>query len=529
MFRKLSKVYHYYRLRFENDKQAHDEDTHNDVSNIPQHIPTSLEELIGYLNKTFEDYGDLVLRKVQLGDDANKIVVVYINGLINKQRLNADILKPIMIYSRTTDLDKAINQRTIPQILMENLLPTFQIKEVTHLEQSINGILDGYALIYIEGNAMALQVDTKGWSERNVDKPITESTVRGPRESFIESLETNISLLRRKIKNPNLKVENYRIGEQSHTNVVICYLKGIVDDNIIKTVRSRLKKIKIDAILDSGYVEQFIEDNPFSIFPTIGNSEKPDRIAAKILEGRVAIFCDGTPTVLTVPYLFTETIQASDDYYSRFFLGSLNRILRTLAFIITISAPGIYIALITFHSNSIPLKLLLSIAASVEGLPFSPFIEALFMTTAFELLKEAGIRMPRPFGQSISIVGALIIGEAAVNASLVSNIMVIIIALTGICSFIIPPIQDSVHLIRLTIMLAANILGFLGIIIILMLLSIQMCSISSFGVPYMSPLAPFYKNELKDSVIKLPIWMMTKRPKSLIGDNPNKRRMKKRQ
>jgi len=319
-----------------------------------------------------------------------------------------------------------------------------------------------------------------------------------------------------------------KLGEQTNTEICICYIKGLADEDIIETVRRRLGRIKIDAILESGYLEQFIEDSTFSLFPTVGNSEKPDKVAAKILEGRVAVLCDGSPFVLTVPFMFVETIQSSEDYYARTYFGSLTRWLRALALIISGTLPGFYVAMLAFHPDIIPFKLVLSIAASREGIPISPFMEALFMGVVFELLREAGIRMPRAVGQAVNIVGALVIGEAAVQAGLVSPIMVIVVALTGITSFIVPSLSDTLPIFRMLIVIAANIIGFMGILLMLMLFFIHMCSLRSFGVPFMSPLAPLSLKDLKDTFIRAPLWMMYTRPRVLTWDNEKaKYRMEK--
>jgi spore germination protein KA len=358
-------------------------------------------------------------------------------------------------------------------------------------------------------------IGMRGWAERNIDEPDTEAVVRGSREGFTETLRTNTALIRRRIKNPNLVFESFKIGKQTHTDICIAYIDDIANKKVIEEVKNRLNRIDTDCILESGYIEQFIEDNPFSPFSTIGNSERPDTVAAKLLEGRVAIFCDGTPFVLTVPYLFIETIQISEDYYSRPYLSSLMRWIRLLAFFITLTTPALYVALETFHQEMIPTVLLITAAAAREGIPFPSFIETMLIGIIFELLRESGIRMPRPIGQAVSIVGALVIGEAAVQAGIIGAPMVIIAAVTGIASFIVPAALDALVFFRLFLVLLSAAFGLYGIVVGLIIMLAHVCSLRSFGTPYLAPFAPTIWKDLKDTLIRVPLWLMKSRPKSI--------------
>jgi spore germination protein KA len=489
-------------------------------------IPKSIDIIKSNLKYIFSDCSDFVYREIELKESKIRIIIAYTDGLVDHKMVNMDILRPLTVELRLSSLSSEINKDNIINILKKHLLCVSDIQEVSDYKLSIQSILSGYVLLYIDGKETVLRAAAQAWESRSVGPPDTESVVRGPREGFVETLGVNISLIRRKIKNTNLKFENIVLGEQTNTTVCICYIKGIVDDKIIETVRIRLNRIKTDAILESGYIEEFIEDHPFSIFPTIGNTEKPDIAAAKILEGRVAILCDGTPFVLTVPYLFIEPLQSSEDYYSRTFFASLIRILRLLALLISITLPALYVALVAFHPNVIPFKLLLTMAASKEGIPFSPIIESFVMIVAFEILREAGVRMPRPVGQAVSIVGALVLGEAAVKSGLVSNPMVIITSLTAITSFIVPPLGGTVPILRVFVLIAANILGYMGITIAGIAVIIHLSSLSSFGVPYLSPMSPMQLSDLKDTLIRVPMWAMFMRPKSIIRNGSNKKRMK---
>ncbi len=327
-------------------------------------------------------------------------------------------------------------------------------------------------------------------------------------------------MLRRRIKSPDFVLESMTLGDRTRTENCIAYLDGVADPGLIEEIRKRLNRIHTGSILESGYIEQFIEDAPYSIFSTVGNSEKPDKVAAKLLEGRAAILVDGSPFVLTVPMLFVESFQASEDYYSRFYIASLVRLTRYTAFFLSILAPALYVALTTFHQELIPTPLLLTMAAAREGIPFPAVLEAGIMIVAFEILREAGLRLPRPVGQAISIVGALVIGESAVSAGLIGAPMVIVVSITAVSSFVVPPQADAGAVMRYVLLGLAGAMGGFGIAIGLFTIFIHLASLRSFGTPYLSPLAPFEAQGMKDALIRAPLWTMHKRPKDIGGQNP---------
>ncbi len=523
MFKTISKIFRRLIRNADNDVTKHSMKVKN--------VPNSIKAIKKELEELFLDCNDFIVREITIGNEVEiKILIAFMDGLVDKIMVNDGVLRPLMIESRQTNLKKDINKSTIIGLLKENLLSVNDLKELKDFDQTINNILSGDTVIYIDGQSIAFTAGTRGWEQRGVEEPDTEAVVRGPREGFCETLRTNTSLLRRKIKNPNLKLEMMKLGRQTNTDICISYIKGLVNEDLVKTVKRRLSKIDIDAILETGYIEELIEDAPLSIFPTVGNSEKPDIVAAKLLEGRVAIFCDGTPFVLIVPYLLIETIQAGEDYYSRSVFASFIRLTRILALIISGTLPAIYVALVSFHQNVIPFKLLLTITASKEGIPFSAFTEAALMGLIFELLREAGVRMPRPVGQAISIVGALVLGEAAVQAGITSTPMVIVTALTAISSFIIPPLGGTLPLLRFVLLIAANILGLMGIMLTIIAIFVHLCTLRSFGVPYLAPFAPLDGMDLKDTFVRVPLWMMLTRPKALLPkdkEDENSYRMKK--
>jgi spore germination protein KA len=331
---------------------------------------------------------------------------------------------------------------------------------------------------------------------------------------FIEEISINTSLLRRIIKTPKLKMERFIIGTLSQTEVVVSYIEGIADAGILSEIRERLNRIDTDVIIDSGFLEGFIEDNPFSIFPQITNTERPDTSAAALAEGRFVILVDGTPFVLIVPTTFSYFLVAAEDYYDRFYFATFVRMLRYFAFALALFGPAVYIGITTFHPEMIPTSLFISIAVSRADVPFPALAEAMLMEVTFELMREASARLPTIIGQSLSIVGALVIGQTAVQAGLVSSALIIVVAVTGIASFSIPKfhIARAVRLLRFPMMLLAATMGLYGIIMGVLMLMIHMASIRSFGVPFLSPLAPINIEGWKDVFIRFPFWAMNKRP-----------------
>jgi len=398
-----------------------------------------------------------------------------------------------------------------------------EISELLDLDKLASSVVYGDTLLLIDGVVSALIIDNKGWQVRAISQPDSEVVVRGPREGFTESIETNLSMISRKIINPDLKFESLEVGIRTKTKISICYLESLAADKILEELKKRLKNIDLDGVLESGYIEELIKDAPLSPFKTIGSTERPDVVAASLLEGRIAVVCDGTPYVLTLPFIFVEYFQTNEDYYQNFIFGSIGRILRIIGFILTTSTPAIYIALTTYHQEMIPTPLLLSVASARQGVPFPTVVETLIMGITFEILREAGTRLPRPIGQSISIVGALVLGEAAVSARLVSAPMVIVIALTGITSLMLPKMTGSLILIRLIFIFLASTMGLYGYIFGVIGLFIHLMSIRSFGIPYMLSIGSISKQEIKDTFIRAPWWYMYYRTK-LINDKNSVRK-----
>lgn len=486
--------------------------------------PIAIDKKIGRneaaLKNTFGKSKDVIIRKFKIGiRNETEAFVCFIDGLADKALIDESILKPLTTNIHLIDPDEKLIGRDLYGEAKDCLLNASELWEETSLHAVTNAVLSGDTALLIDGYPTAMIVSVKGAKTRDIKEPDTEPIIRGPHEGFVETLRVNTSLLRRIIKNPNLTFESLKLGKQTNTEINVAYINGIADGKIVEEVKRRLNRIDIDAILESGYVEQLIEDNPLSPFSTIGNSERPDKVAAKLLEGRVAILCEGTPFVLTVPYLFVESLQITEDYYSRPYLSSFIRLIRFLAFLLTLLLPALYVALETFDPEMIPTVLLVTAAASREGIPFPSLVETLIMLIIFELLRESGVRLPRQVGQAVSIVGALVIGDAAVRAGIISAPMVIIGALTGITSFIVTPLLDGIILFRLFLLFSGAAFGLYGITVGLFIMLSHMCSLRSFGVPYLSPVAPTVWKDLKDSLIRAPLRLMKSRPASIEPEN----------
>jgi len=490
--------------------------------NSPKAIPISLQEQMNEIKEKTGNSIDVVIRKLYLkkGKDPDT-AVVFVEGISDSKAINDFLIESIMTNSPSP------NSRPIYDILFEKVVALGDVKEITDWDNLYLSLMSGESIILIDGEKRALSASTRGGEQRSIEEPGSQVTVRGPRDGFTESIRTNTALIRRRIQNPYLWMENMKIGSVTKTDVSIMYIKGIAKDEIVEEVRNRLKRIEIDSILESGYIEQLIEDQAFTTFPTLYHTERPDMVAGNLLEGRVAIIVNGTPFVLIAPAVFIQFFQSVEDYYGRADIATALRFLRIIIFFISIIAPAAYIAVTTFHQEMIPTQLLIAIAAQREAVPFPAFVEALIMEVAFEILREAGIRMPRAVGSAISIVGALVIGQAAVQAGIVSPAMVIIVAITAIANFATPAfaVAISARLIRFGFMFAAATFGFYGIILGVIILAVHLCSLRSFGVPYLTPIAPLILADLGDTIVRLPMWAQKKRPRlfsnkeTRVGDN----------
>lgn len=476
-------------------------------------VSSRLKDNLDLLRSILGQNTDVIFRQFRLGiAEQTGAAVVYVDGMTDNTLLNNGILNPLMLESREAGFNPA--RVDLFELVKNFALTASDVREARNMESVVTGLLYGEAALLIDGQDTVLLISLKGWPTRGVNEPVSEVVVRGPREGFTETLRTNTTLIRRRLRSPNLIFEDFNVGRVTYTGVTIAYIRGIVSPDIVAEVKRRLQRIDIDGILESGYIEEFIEDEPRSPFPQVLHTERPDRVVAALLEGRVAILTDGTPFVLIVPVSFISFLQSVEDYNERYVLGTAVRWIRYIAFLSSLLLPSLYIAITTFHQEMIPTRLLVSIAAAREGVPFPALVEALMMELTFEALREAGIRLPRAVGQAVSIVGALVIGQAAVQAGIVSPLMVIVVAVTGIASFMVPifSIGITMRLLRFPMMLLAATLGLFGVMVGILAILIHMAGLRSFGVPYLAPLAPLHAGDLKDVAVRAPWWAMDRRP-----------------
>ncbi|MDQ0858850.1 spore germination protein [Bacillus sp. V2I10] len=482
-------------------------------------LSTNLNVNIQHVKQLLGNSSDLVIREIQIGKGRLfKACLFYTDGLVDTNSIQNYIMKSLMLDDQDLLLS---SEQNIVQVLKDRILTVGDIQDVTEFSSLMNSLLSGDVILLVDGYSQGFGICMRGGKDRGVMESTTETVVRGPKEGFTENLRTNTALIRRKIKTPHLWLESKKIGRETITDVAIMYIDGIANDKVIKEVHRRLDRIEIDGILESGYIEELIQDEALSPFPTVFYSERPDKIAAELLEGKVAILVDGTPIVLVVPALFVSFIQAAEDYYQRADISTLIRLLRFFSLFIALLGPSLYIAITTFHQEMLPTGLLISLAAQREGVPFPAFIEALMMETAFEILREASLRMPKAIAQAISIVGTLVIGTAAVEAGIVSAAMVIVVAITAISSFVLPAfaMSMSIRMLRFPMMALAASFGLFGILIGFIALILHLCSLRSFGVPYMSPFGPFIKDDINDTIIRVPRGRMFFRPRLINQKN----------
>lgn len=468
-------------------------------------LATELNTNEQMLRAIYTNCPDVVFRSFRIGGNV-KAMLLYIEGLSDVELIDQQILAPLM-------QEAARNADGLKQMI-EQKIPVSKITELRTYTDCIEQVSSGNPVVIVDHEKAGLAFSMSKWEKRAVDEPAAEGVVRGPREGFTESLGVNTSLLRRKLRSPSLKMISIQVGRYTWSEVVVVYLEGLAAQALLDEVINRLKRIDIDGVLETAYLEELIEDKPFSLFPQILSTERPDVVAANLLEGRVAIMLDGTPFALVVPITFYSLLQSSEDYYQRYWFSSAIRWLRYGALVISVFLPSVYVAVLTYHQEMVPSTLYISVAKSRETIPFPVLVEAFLMEITFEMLREAGVRLPKQIGAAVSIVGALVIGQAAVSAGIVSAPMVMVVAITGISSFMIPryTVGIALRLLRFPVMLLAGTLGLLGVMLGIIVSVVHMCSIRSFGVPYLSPMEPMKGRDMKDVMMRAPFWMLNTRP-----------------
>lgn len=481
-----------------------------DTKKTQADIPTSLVSNIAYIQAHFNypQNKDIIIREFKIAKKYNAFIV-YIDGMVDRTTINNFILRPLL----TGDYTAANSQDCELNYIIENIIETNQANVITTLDDAMYQILLGDTGLFVDGCSFYIFSETKGYEKRNVDKPITEPVVKGPQEAFTENMRTNVTLLRKIIKNSNLTTEFLTMGNTNKNQCGIVYLNGVVNPAIVSEVKRRINGINTDFINGAGTLEQFIEDSPMSLLPTILSTERPDKAASHIMEGKIAIVPEGAPNVLIVPITLASMLHSAEETALRWQYGSFLRILRVFIAFVATMLPGIYIAITNFHKEMIPTELLIAIAKARENVPFPTIFEILLMEVSFELIREASIRVPGQMGSTIGIIGALIIGQAAVQADLVSPVLIIVIGFTGLGNFAIPDfsLAFGTRLIRLLFILAGTLLGFYGISLMFVALLTLLVDMRSFGVPFLSPSAPKTRKSY-DAFLRYPVFNQESRP-----------------
>lgn len=481
----------------------------NILKNTETAVNKSLDKNLEIIKEMLVDCSDVVYREITIGcDDKFKAALIYVDGLVDKHLINDFVVENLMISSRITPPSAKAIKKELSTIIKDKNLAVMEMKEVENIEAAVFDVLSADTILILDNYDKIISIGSKGWAGRGISQPETEAVIRGPKEGFVETLRFNTALIRRRIRDTRLKFKPYKIGRRSKTDVCIAYIEDIVNKDVLKEVKRRLELIDIDAIIDSGYVEQLIEDNWKAFFPQIKSTERPDVISAELYEGKVAIIVDNSPFVLVVPATFNAMMQSAEDYYERWGIATFIRILRYFGALLSLYAPALYIAITAFHPEMLPIKLSMSIAANRVGVPFPSVLEVIIMELALEILREAGVRLPGPIGATLGIVGGLVVGQAAVEAGIVGPIMVIVVAITAISSFAIPSYNLAIgfRLLRFLLVLASAVLGLYGVMLGTLIILTNLCSLKSFGIPYLSPFTSYVtqSSDLKDTFVKAP-------------------------
>ena len=441
-----------------------------------------------------------------------EVMLVFLDGLTDKQAIGRQIMLPV---------------KTLEEVSLESLEGCIlepELKRLSTYEEIRQEVLLGHTVVLAEGLDGAVSAAAKKFEVRSVAEPPTATVLQGPREGFVESIQTNIGMMRRRLKTEDLKFEQFNVGKYSSTAVCVCYIDGVVGKGLKEKIVKKIKEIDIDAVLDSSYVARFLAEHNTSLFKQFGSTEKPDIFAAKILEGRVGVLVDGSPIAITAPYVILEDFQSAEDYYVSRYRASLGRIIRMISIIISLLAPSMFVAAQLFHLQIIPLAFLLTIVNSIKGIPLSPSFEMFFTLLIFEVLNEASVRMPKYVGMVVSIVGGLVLGETAVTAGIISAPALMIIALSGICLYTTPELERQFSVVRVIFLMVAGAFGMYALLLAISAFFIYLCAFENYGTPLLAPYAPMVPKDLKDGFIRKNQGDEVLRPVTF--KSPNKVRMR---
>ncbi|MEK3968246.1 spore germination protein [Paenibacillus sp. FSL H7-0323] len=472
------------------------------------------------------DMHDVSFRELRIGGIKLQAALIFVDGLTDKDKMDRNILKPLMnAYKVFKDPHTIPEAKDLKDILIHEIVLISEVEFTDDVKLSLQKVLFGSVVLLVEGIPEAIVLSTPKGNTRGIEEPESEAVLRGSRSGFNETLSDNTALLRRHGQSTELAMISFTVGKRMKKDLVLTYIKDIANDELVEEVKRRIRTIDIDDVQESGYVEQLIEDNSFTPFQQIQNTERPDRVMAALLEGRVAILLDGTPFALIMPVSFGMLLQSPEDYYDRWMVGSLVRLLRFLAALISMFAPALYISFLSFQPGLIPTKLAISIISSRQGVPFTVLIEALIMETSIEILREAGLRLPKPIGPAMGIVGGLIIGQAAVEAGIVSPILVIVVSVTAISSFTIPMYSAgmTLRMLRFVAMFFAAVFGLYGVVLFFLFISAHLIKLKSFGMPYLGMFIPYKIKDWKDFIFRMPLQFLTGRPTLLKPKDPRRK------
>ena len=470
-------------------------------------LSKNLEDNIRLFKEIFKKDAVLRLRRVSVRNACSyDCALFYMDGMINAEILNESVIRPLVTSNAERKEDSLVG------FISKQVLFAGETTLYDNVGDMLRSVLYGDTLLLVEGCSQAITINTKGWRTRGISEPEDERVLQGPREGFDEAALLNLAMIRRKLLTPDLCTEALRVGRRSDTLVFICYLGSIVDKGTLREVKKRIKSLDMDGILDSNYIAEQIRDNPHSIFKTSGSTERPDIAAARLLEGRIAVVVDGTPVVMTVPYLFSENFQSDEDYYLNYAVSTVGRLLRFICFFLSLSIPAVFIAATSYHKELLPTSLALSVTQLRGGVPFSSFWECVMLIFVFEILRETGVRMPQSLGHALSIVGGLVVGQAAVEARIVSAPMLIIVALSGISGLMVPRLKGAVFYLRIALVILSALFGLYGYIAGITAVLIHILDLSSFGTSSTVSLDRASFQSLKDSLWRAPWDKMRTRP-----------------
>ncbi len=461
------------------------------------------------LRTMFSNSSDFLTREITVAGIS--VAFLMIEGMINLQTLSEMLLEPLLshrfpAHAKPQEINDYIENRTV---LAADTIHIYSCEQVFRM------IMSGFVVLLIDNIPHACAYGMQGFSFRSVSEPSAEVNELGSREGFTEPLRINMSMIRRRVKSPKLKFDLLSVGRVSQTDICLIYMTDRVSKSLLRKLKRRISSLSLDVVLTSGYLKPFLSGKPWSLFPDVSTTERPDVLCAKIQEGRVAVLIDGTPFALVVPCLFTENFQSLDDYAHSAFYASFVRIIKYVSFFVSILLPGIYVAVSSFHPELLPHALLFNVAAAEETTPFPIGIEALIIHFLYEIMREAGLRLPRPIGHAVSIVGALVIGDAAVTAGLIGAPMVMIVATTAIASFVVPPLYEAISVLRFFFILTGMSLGLYGIILFSLVLFVNVCAKTSFGIPITAPVSPFSLSAMRDTFIRLSFRTLQKKTASI--------------